>query len=257
MNLKSKLLSGSHPLLGSFLGIPSPALVEMLGQAGYDFVVLDMEHGTFSLESFENCLRAAATVNLPCVIRVADLEARLIQYALDMGAAGIQVPHVETSSQAKEAFQLSHFPPAGKRGYGSFTRAAAYGFRPRPVVRDTAKRETTVIIQIESKAGVQNLSSILETKGIDVVFIGTSDLSLDYGYELPNDPAMLPLLEKIISAIVAAGKIPGVHISDWSKIDYLRRLGVTYLTTSAPLIMRDAFINQVKDFASRAKEVGK
>ena len=253
MGLKSKLLTSDRPLLGSFTGIPSPPLVEMLGQAGYDFVVLDTEHGAFSPESIEDCLRAATAVNVPCVVRVADLEAKLIQSGLDLGADGIQVPKVESSSQANKVVQFSNFPPVGKRGYGSTTRAAAYGFRPRPLVRDLAQRELVTTIQIESKAGVENLTAILETRGIDVIFIGASDLSMDYGYESPNDPAMLPLIEKLISAIVSAGKVAGIHISDWSKIDHLQQLGVKYFTVSAPVVIRDGFTNQVKDFASKVK----
>ncbi|MFC2016552.1 HpcH/HpaI aldolase/citrate lyase family protein [Chloroflexota bacterium] len=253
MGLKTKLLTSDHPLLGSFIGIPSPPLIEMLGHAGYDFVVLDAEHGAFSEESIEDCLRAAMAVNVPCIVRIAELEAKLIQYALDSGADGIQVPCIETPSQANMVVQFSHFPPVGKRGYGSTTRAAAFGFRPRPQVRDAAQRELIVNIQIESKAGVENLPAILETKGVDVVFIGTSDLSMDYGYESPGDSAMMPLLEKVISAIVSIGKIAGIHVSDWSKIDHLQQLGVKYFTVSAPLVIKDAFTNQVQDFAARVK----
>jgi 4-hydroxy-2-oxoheptanedioate aldolase len=253
MGLKEKLLTAERPLLGSFLGIPSPPLVEMLGQAGYDFVILDAEHGTFSPEGIEECLRAATSVNVPCIIRIAELEGRLIQSALDLGADGVQVPHIETPAQAGRVVQFSHFPPVGKRGYGSTTRAAAFGFRPRPVVGEQAQQELIVNIQIESKTGVENLSTILKTSGFDVVFIGTSDLSMDYGYDSPNHPAMQPLLDKMISAIVSAGKVPGIHLSDWSKIERLQKAGVRYFSVSAPLVIKDAFLSQVKDFASRIK----
>jgi 2-keto-3-deoxy-L-rhamnonate aldolase RhmA len=253
MDLRNILLAGKKTLLGSFLGLSSPSLVEMLGFAGYDFVVLDAEHGVFSQERMEDCIRAAAAVNLPCVVRVADLEAKLILSALDLGAEGIQVPQVETAKQARRVVRFSHFPPAGERGYGSTTRAAGYGFRPRPEVRKTAEQRRVVIIQIESKPGVDALPAILKTEGIDVVFIGTSDLSMAYGYDSPNDPAMTPLLEKLVSAIHSSGKIPGLHLSDWSKIEYLQRLGVRYFTVSALAVMKDAFASQVKDFSLRVE----
>jgi 4-hydroxy-2-oxoheptanedioate aldolase len=254
MDLKNKLLTGKRPLLGSFLNVASPPLVEMLGYAGYDFVVLDAEHGTFGRERMEECARAAACVGIPCVVRVADLESKLILSALDLGADGVQVPQVETAEQARAVVRFSHFPPVGERGYGSTTRVAGYGFRPRPEVREIAQRRLVVSIQIESRPGVEQLSSILKTEGIDVVFIGTSDLSMAYNYDSPNDPAMMPLLEKLISEIRSAGKIPGLHLSDWAKIEPLQRLGVRYFTVSALAVVKDAFASQVKDYTLRVKQ---
>ncbi len=253
MDLKSNLRAGGRPALGTFVGISSPALVEMLGHAGYDFVILDMEHGVFNPEGLEGCLRACRATNVPCVVRVADQEARSIQSALDMGADGIQVPQVETVSQASMAVQFSQYPPAGKRGWGSGTRAASYGFRSPRATRESAQRELVTAIQVESRAGVENLAAILEVGGVDVVFIGTSDLSIDYGYDSPNDAGMVPLVEGLVSAIAVAGKVPGVHISDWTRIERLRDLGVRYFTTSAPLVIRDAFARQVKDFCSKVE----
>jgi 2-keto-3-deoxy-L-rhamnonate aldolase RhmA len=253
MDLKNTLLAGKRPLLGSFLNVPSPPLAEMLGYAGYDFVVLDAEHGTFGRERMEECVRAAAAVGIPCIVRVADSEAKLILSALDLGADGIQVPQVETADQARAVVRFSHFPPVGERGYGSTTRAAGYGFRPRPEVREMALRRLVVSIQIESRPGVDHLPAILETEGVDVVFIGTSDLSMAYKYDSPNDPAMMPLLEKLISDIRSAGKIPGLHLSDGSKIETLQQLGVRYFTVSALAVMKDAFAGQVKDFLLRVK----
>lgn len=253
MEFKSKLHTASGGLLGSFLGTPSPSLVEMLGQASYDFVIIDAEHGSFNTESIEECLRAATAVNIPCLVRIAELDARLIQLALDLGASGIQVPQVETALQASEAVQYSHFPPIGTRGYGSTTRAAAYGFRPRNLVKEMVQRELVVNIQIESKTGVDNLSAIQETEGIDVIFIGTTDLSMAYGYDSPNDPAIIALLSKLVSSIVSAGKVAGLHISDWSALGQLQQMGVRYFTVSAAALIRDAFIEQVRDFATKVK----
>ncbi len=251
MDLKSRLRTSDRPVLGAFIGISSPALVEMLGHAGYDFVILDMEHGVFNPEGVEGCLRASRAANVPCIVRIADLEAGSIQSTLDMGADGIQVPQVETAAQASMAVEFSHFPPVGKRGWGSATRSADFGFRSPRLARDRAQRELLTSIQIESKAGAENLANVLEVDGVDVVFIGTSDLSIDYGYDSPNDPGLVPVVEGLISAIAAAGKIPGIHISDWSRIGQLRELGARYLTISAPLVIRDAFANQVKDFSSK------
>lgn len=248
MSFRNKVLDPGCLLLGSFLGIPSPPLVEMLGHAGYDFVIIDGEHGTFSPEGMEACLRAAASVSVPCIVRTAALDSVLIQGALDAGADGVQIPQVEQPSQARAAVQFSLFPPEGTRGFGSSTRAAGYGFRSRSLVKESARNDLVVSIQIESREGVENLASILETKGVDVVFIGTSDLSMSYGYSTPNDPALFPIIEKLVSSILAAGKIPGIHVSDWTKIDDLRQLGIRYFTVSAPAVIWDALTRQVNAF---------
>ncbi|HUV75404.1 MAG TPA: aldolase/citrate lyase family protein [Dehalococcoidales bacterium] len=250
MDLKNKLLK--QPLLGSFLTIPAPALVEMLGQAGYDFIIIDAEHNAFNLESIENCLRAGTAVNVPCIVRVAELDVRLIEIALDSGAAGIQVPEVETAQQARRVVQLSHFPPIGRRSYMTTTRAAAHGFRPRSLVKET-ERQLFINIQVETKMGVKNLAAIQATEGIDVIFIGASDLAMDYGYESASDPAMLSLIEKLVLSIVSAGKVAGIYASDFSRISHLQKLGVRYFTTLSTLLIKDALISQVNDFASRVK----
>lgn len=252
MDLKTRLLDG-ETLLGSFLGIPSPPLVEMLGHAGYDFIILDAEHGVFNPVVMEDCLRAAATVGIPAVVRVAAPEARPIQAALDLGASGVQVPQVETAKEARMAVRFSRFPPGGERGYGSSTRAAAYGFRSREAVREKAQEEIVINVQIESKTGVDNLEGILEVEGIDIVFIGTSDLSMSYGYDSPNDPAMSPLIKHLITAIEVAGKRPGMYLSDWSKIEHFLGLGVRFFTVSAGVVIKEAFSRQVKEFALKVK----
>ena len=160
---------------------------------------------------------------------------------------------METALQAGEVVRYSHFPPTGTRGYGSTTRAAAYGFRPRNLVREMTQQELGVIIQIESKKGVDNLSAIQETEGVDVIFIGTSDLSMAYGYDSPNDPAMISLLKKLVSSIVSAGKIAGLHASDWSVLGQLKQMGVRYFTVSGAVLIKDAFTEQVRDFAAKVK----
>lgn len=250
MSFRSKVLDPSCLLLGSFLGISSPALVEMLGHAGYDFVILDAEHGTFSAERMEDCLRASTSVNVPCLVRIGALDSMLIQGALDIGADGVQIPQVETASQARAAVQYCQFPPDGTRGYGSTTRAAGYGFRSRSSVKELAQNDLVVSIQIESREGVENLTALLETKRVDVVFIGTSDLSMSYGCSTPNDPSLIPIIEKLVSNILAAGKVPGIHVTDLEKIGYLRQLGIRYFTVSASALIWDALTRQAKDFQS-------
>lgn len=250
MDLRERLLSSADSLLGGFLGIPSPSLMEMLGLAGFDFAIIDAEHGTFDLERVEDCLRAAAAAGMPSIIRVAELNPRLIQAALDSGADGVQAPMVENANDARLAVEYSHYPPAGTRGFGSTTRAAGYGFRDRPRVLQKAGRQTVVSIQIESRNGVENLPEILAVPGIDVVFIGTSDLSLSYGLNTPNHPQITSMVEEMVPRITGAGKIAGVFLSDWSQLGRLKQLGLRFFTISAVSLIKEAFRQQVEKFIS-------
>jgi len=250
MNLKTKLGAAARPVFGAFLGLPVPALVEVIGRSGFDFVILDGEHGTFSAESLEECLRAAGAVGLPAIVRTPDGNPVHIQAALDAGALGVQVPSVADAAQARLIADASRFPPNGTRGFGSTTRAAAYGFTPRAQVVRTAAEETLVVVQVETRKGVEHLDEILAVDGVDLVFLGTSDLSLDYGYASPSDPAMMPLLRQIIATVRRAGKHCGVHLADLKLARSMQELGASYLT-AAPLAMIGPFLQgKVAEFES-------
>lgn len=254
LNLKQRLLQKDEaPLLGAFIGLAEPALVEMVGRAGFDFVILDGEHGCFHPVRLEECLRAADIVGLPSVVRLPQMDPTAIQAAMDSGAHGIQIPSVETPEQAKAAVSSSRFPPLGSRGYGSTTRATGYGFRNRGEVMELAKSRDFVNVQIETKLGVDNLTEILEVEGTDSIFIGTSDLSLEFGYQSPTAPEMEPLLEKITGQVAEAGKVCGVHIVDWQSIGKHASLGVRYFTVSALAVMGSALNDLTNGFR---KQIG-
>jgi len=260
-NLKAKLGRAARPLLGAFLGLPVPALVEVIGRSGFDFVILDGEHGTFSVESLQGCLSGACAIKLPAIVRTPDGNPVYIQAALDAGAQGVQVPSVAEEAQAQLIVEASHFPPKGIRGFGSTTRAAGYGFTPRAQVVRAAAEETLVIVQVETRKGVEHLDEILAVEGVDLVFLGTSDLSLDFGYASPSDPAMMPLLRQVIATIRNAGKHCGVHLADLKLARPMQELGVSYLT-AAPLAMIGPFLQgKVAEFeamfaAGGGKRVG-
>jgi 4-hydroxy-2-oxoheptanedioate aldolase len=248
MILKAKLNSATRPVLGAFLGLPTPALVEVVGRSGFDFIILDGEHGCFSAESLEECLRAAGAVNLPAIVRPPNNDPLHIQAALDAGAQGVQVPSVADAAQARLIVDACHFPPKGQRGFGSTTRAAGYGFTPRSQVVRTAGEETLVIVQVETRKGVENLRDILAVDGVDMVFLGTSDLSLDYGYASPSDPAMLPLLKETVGTIIRSGKRCGIHLADLKLAPQMKELGVSYFTVASLALIGQFLQNKFKEF---------
>ena len=248
MILKTKLNSAARPVLGAFLGVPTPALVEVVGRSGFDFIILDGKHGCFSAESLEECLRAAAAVNLPAIVRPPNSDPQHIQTALDAGAQGVQVPAVVEPAQARLIVEASHFPPKGRRGFGAITSAAGYGFTPRSQVVRAAGDETLVIVQVETRKGVENLSDILAVNGVDMVFLGTSDMSLDYGYASPSDPVMLPLLKETIGTIRRSGKQCGIHLADLKHAPQMKELGETYFTIASLAVIGQFLQNKFKEF---------
>lgn len=249
MNLRARLqVSREKPLLGAFLGLAVPALVETIGRAGCDYVILDGEHGTFAPDRLEDCLRAATAVNLPALVRVPEASPSLIQAALDAGACGVQVPSVESADQARRIVGATRFAPGGQRGFGSSTRASGYGFTPRPHVLRIAANDTTVVLQIESRKGLENLDDIATVEGVDLLFFGTSDLSLDLGLDSPTHPGMLPVLRDAVAVARRHGRNCAVHAADPMIVGPMRALGVGCFTTAYLSIVAHALQAAVGEF---------
>jgi 4-hydroxy-2-oxoheptanedioate aldolase len=202
------LLRSGKPVLGTFVGIPSPALVEMCGHAGLDFVVIDNEHGPAGIETTEQLIRAARVANVAPVVRTQEAD---ILRVLDVGASGIQVPQVESAAQAARIVAAAKYPPAGTRGAAFSTRAAGYGFFGGDPHIAASNEGTIVVIMVETREGVANLDAILDVPGIDAVFIGPNDLSFAMGYPgKPGTPEVARTIERCIRRIAEKGVAPGV-----------------------------------------------
>ena len=179
-NLKEVLKEGKNGF-GTFLKFTDPAVVEIMGFAGFDFVIIDQEHGPISLQSAQNMLRAAESANITPVIRVTDNAETLILRALDIGAQGIEIPQINTKSDALRAVKAVKYSPQGQRGLCRYVRAADYSSMDRYKYFKYASQETMIIAHIEGVEGINNLEEILSVAGIDVIFIGPYDLSQSLG----------------------------------------------------------------------------
>src|SRR5260370_35547925 len=135
-SLRAKL-DAQPVVLGTFVEIPSPAVVEILGAAGFDFCVIDTEHGSFGLVETESMIRASASTGIAPVVRVASCDAVAVRQPRDMGAAGIHIPQVESARMGRDAIRYARFHPLGERGFQSYARAAAFGTQP---TRDSPRR---------------------------------------------------------------------------------------------------------------------
>ncbi|HWQ73916.1 MAG TPA: aldolase/citrate lyase family protein [Syntrophomonas sp.] len=208
--MKERLLAGKA-VLGVSIMIPSVQLVEMAGKLGYDWVLIDCEHGSISLETVECMVMAAEASNITPIIRPQKNDPELIGQYMDRGVMGIQAPHVSSAAEARAIIDAVKYYPVGNRSLAVGTRSANYGFGI--TLTDYSRQvnqDLLVCVQIEDKAAVDNIDSIAKVEGIDVLFIGPSDLSQSLGH--PGDaghPEVKKVIDEAFSKIIESGKIAG------------------------------------------------
>ncbi len=231
-------LKENRPLLGIFMGITSPALVEMAGYAGFDFVVIDNEHGPAGIETTEHMIRAASCARLVPIVRVSSANTPEILRTLDVGASGVQVPQVNTVEQARLVVAAAKYPPSGNRGVAFSIRAAGWGFFGGAGHVQASNEQTVVITHIETVEAVNNLDAMLAIKGIDVMFIGPTDLSVSMGYPgYPSHPEVQATIADCIKRIVAAGITPGIMIANHDEFHRFAALGVRYIAINVATVI--------------------
>jgi len=177
--LKRKLKRG-EVVLGPFINCAYPALIEICGHAGFDFAIIDLEHGALHTLVAEDLCRAADCVGLAPVVRVRKNDAPQIQRALDIGSAGVQVPQIETKADAEAVVRGAKYSPLGARGLSFYTRAGVYSAAGTQIT-DQLNEESLIVVHVEGKRGVDNIEEIVSVTNIDVIFLGPYDLSQSLG----------------------------------------------------------------------------
>ena len=235
--MKAKLAAG-EPAFGVSVMIPSPQIVEMVAAAGFDWVLLDCEHGTLTLESVELMAMAAEASGITAIARPVSRSAEHILQVLDRGVMGVQVPHVNTAADAREVLAAVKYHPVGKRGLAAGTRSAVYDSIGTLADYVKAANESTLIaIQLEDKEAIDNIDELLKVEGIDVFFIGPSDLSQSMGH--PGNPKAPPVAEAIESSfrkMVAACRTPGTPATAENVRETIDK-GVRYIYTHLPRLL--------------------
>jgi 4-hydroxy-2-oxoheptanedioate aldolase len=250
--MKATLLSG-RPAIGLSVMIPSPQIVEMAGRLGFDWVLIDCEHGTINRETVELMAMAAQAGGTTPIARLATNSPDAILQVLEAGALGVQVPHVSTAAQARRAVEAVKYHPLGSRGLAAGTRPAGYGFGGSAAEYvEASNRETLVCAQIEDTEGLANLREILAVPGIDVFFVGPSDLAQAMGYPGRTDvPEVRAAIDGAFRAILAAGKVPGSTGAP-EAIPGLVRQGIRYTYTHLTRLLGQAG----REFLRAARESG-
>jgi 2-keto-3-deoxy-L-rhamnonate aldolase RhmA len=218
--------------------IGHPAIAEVLANAGFDWVCVDLEHGAIGLETMADIFRALAGFECVPVARLPANDPIWIHRSLDAGAQGLIVPMVNTAAQAESAVREAKYPPRGARGFG-YSRANRYGARFHEYIAE-ANEEIAVVMQIEHKDGIANLEGILDVPGVDGVFIGPYDLSGSMG--IPgrlDDPQVVSALARYRQICAARRKSYGLHVVHPEAAAVRRALdeGYTLLALGADTIL--------------------
>lgn len=239
-------------MIGTFVKTPSAHVVELLGDVGLDFIVIDAEHAPFDRNAIDRALLAARAVGLAALVRTADGRPATLLAALDDGAAGVIVPHVDSAGQATGMAASCRY--AGTRGYSNSPRAGGYGAAPMWRHVDEADAAASVIAMIESRASADDIAAILAVDALDGVFVGRADLAVSLGDRTPDARIAREIADAVIDAAVAVGKPVCVFSADGAETQAFLRRGVTaFIVSSDQAMLRSAARDRVAVFRRHAE----
>ncbi|KAL4739552.1 2,4-dihydroxyhept-2-ene-1,7-dioic acid aldolase [Aspergillus similis] len=210
LRLLNALRASRKPIM-TFLGLPSFRTTQVVAQTGVDAIIIDCEHGHISDDSMHSSTAAVAALGVSPLVRLSMTHSDLVKRALDAGAHGIVIPQINTAEEAKAVVAHAKFPPQGSRGQGSVFPALTHGV-DLPTYLKTANGTLITCLQIETKAGVENVDAICAVPGVDMVFIGPNDLALSVLGYVPakgDEPEFVQAIEKIVAAARRHGKWVG------------------------------------------------
>jgi 2-dehydro-3-deoxyglucarate aldolase len=234
-NLFRKQLISGKPLWGTLVSLPVPEITEILTDAGYDWLFIDMEHSPLEVKDVQHILQAGGD-SIAGIIRIPSNDQVWIKKALDIGPAGIMVPLVNSAEDARRAVSWSKYPPQGKRSVG-VGRVHRYGAELQQII-DTVNEYTAVIVQVEHIQAVENIQDIVSVEGVDAVLIGPYDLSASMG--IPgkvSDPQVKAAIEKVRQACQKKGMPLGIFTAS---IEFARNCahnGFTLIAVSTDTLM--------------------
>ncbi len=239
-NRLKKALAEGRTQIGLWLALASPTVAEIAADSGFDWCLIDAEHGTSDIPLILAQLQAMSGGRAAPVVRVPAGEAWMLKRVLDLGAQTVLVPMVDSAAQAAGLVRAVRYAPQGMRGQGAaITRASRYGAIGDYVT--TANREICLIVQAETRRAIGSIEAIAATEGVDCVFIGPADLACDMGYPgNPDAPEVQAAIESAICRIRAAGKAAGLLPAGHVPLARYRDLGATFLGVGADVTLLGA-----------------
>jgi len=236
-SLKKRLDEGEI-LFGTFYKFNNAHLTEMLGLAGFDFIIVDAEHSTFSYSEMQDTVRAANGVGMNAVIRIPSGLDEHVLHACDLGAQGIQAPSLKSVADARRVVDNMRYFPIGHRGFALTTRAARYSFSDNQKFIDYCNNELLCVIMVETQPMIDELEELCEVPYVDVLFIGPGDLSQVVGKPGQTScPEVLEIAKKIAERGLAHGKKIGMYCATIDDVKRAIDWGIQYVAFSAELNM--------------------
>lgn len=242
--------------VGTYVNLADPAVVEIIGLAGFDAAFIDMEHTAFNFETVQQMLRACDLVGISSLVRVPDNNTKTILRVLDMGAQGVQIPHIGGKEDATNMVKAVRYAPLGERGMGGPTRAARYGALPSAEHLDTSNSEILLSVMIEDKTAIDELEEMASIEGVDLVTVGPTDLAQALGIPENEYPHLMETIEHISKTLKRVGKaklalplnLPAFPLT----IFQLKTLGVAYANCGPADVGRlmDSYKNQIDEIKS-------
>lgn len=231
LSLKQKLRNGDI-VFGPWCVIPSAAVMNITASAGFDFAIIDLEHGATSFETAEDMARAATSVGCHPIIRLGSIHEESILKSLDIGVEGVITAHVESGADARTAVECCKYFPLGKRGFSPFTRAGGYSGGEIARHAEIQNDNTLVGVILEGKKGIEALDDVLQTEHLDLIYIGAYDLSQALGVPgQVNHPEVRAYMETCIKKIRNAGIAPGGYVARTeADIRWMVDIGMQFIT---------------------------
>lgn len=229
--LKARL-AAREPVDGIVVRTPSHQVIEVLAARGVRCVMIDTEHAAVGPSELDAMLAVARALGVDVLVRTAAADRTLIQQALDGGATGVVVPHVDSTAKAAAVVRWCHYGDGG-RGYSGSTRSAGWGTRALADVVAEANGSTVVVVQIEDVAALDDLDGIAGTDGVDAVFVGAADLTVGLGALSTSDPATVAACERIVAAGHVAGRSVVAYAADSADADRWRAAGANVVITGS------------------------
>jgi len=230
--IRDRVLNGEI-LSGTFLNLGSSLTAEIAGQAGFDYAMIDLEHGAGDHGSLLAQLQAVEGTNAAAIVRVAWNDPARIKRILDLGPSGVMVPWVNNEEEARLAVAAMKYPPQGVRGVARSVRAARFG----PGFEEyfsQANDHLLTIVQIETGSAIKNIDGVAAVEGVDVLFVGPTDLSVSLGVPKQFDqPELMTAYATVASAAKENGKAAGILVQTLQQLETVIDMGFTFISLSS------------------------